>query len=152
MWRAAVYEMILGIGTDLIDARRIEAALARHGERFLARIFDPVEIAAAAARPALYVATLAKRFAAKEAGAKALGTGFRQGVGWRDLVVRTRPPGLPCLVLGGGAAARLARMLPPGHVPDIHLSMSDDAPYAVAFVVISARGPDSPLPEAACRA
>lgn len=130
--------MILGLGTDLVDMRRLEAALDRHGERMLRRIFTPAEIAAAAARPALRIPTLAKRYAAKEAGAKALGTGFRQGVAWRDLGVETRPPGLPALAMTGGAAARLAALTPPGLVARAHLSMTDEPPFAQAVVVLEA--------------
>jgi holo-[acyl-carrier protein] synthase len=133
--------MILGIGSDLIDITRIEATIARHGDRFLGRIFTEAERAKADRRAAnhrMVVATYAKRFAAKEACAKALGTGIRRGVFWRDMGVVNLPSGRPTLELTGGAAARLAQMVPPGHAARIDLSITDDWPLAQAFVVISA--------------
>ncbi len=133
--------MIIGIGSDLIDIRRIEKVLARHGERFLDRIFTESERAKAdrrAANPKLVVATYAKRFAAKEACSKALGTGIRQGVWWRDMGVVNQPGGRPTIQLTGGAKVRLAILTPPGHEARIDLTMTDDWPLAQAFVIISA--------------
>lgn len=133
--------MILGIGSDLIDIRRIEKTIARHGERFLSRIYTPSERARAERRAMshkMVVATYAKRFAAKEACAKALGTGIRRGVFWRDMGVVNLPGGRPTLELTGGAEARLTAMTPPGHEARIDLSITDDWPLAQAFVVISA--------------
>ena len=138
--------MILGIGNDLTNISRIEATLARFGERFLARIFTPVERAKAERRKAVaqvYAATLAKRFAAKEACSKALGTGFRRGIFWRDIGVVNAPSGQPTILLTGGAAERLAAMTPAGHIAKIHLTMTDDYPWAEAMVIIEA------LPETA---
>ncbi len=130
--------MILGIGTDIIDIRRVERVLARHGERFLKKVFTEEERAYAQRRPRLLAATLAKRFAAKEACAKALGTGLGQGVRWKDIgVVRSRM-GPPELQLAGGAAERLRKLTPQGLVPQVHVSLTDDHPQALAFVVISA--------------
>ncbi len=131
--------MILGLGADLCDIRRIEAVLARHGERFLRRVFTEAERGRAARRaPALAAATYAKRFAAKEACAKALGTGFRRGVFMADLGVVNLPSGQPSLILTGGAAARLAALTPPGRQAAIALTMTDEYPYAFAQVIISA--------------
>ncbi len=133
--------MILGLGSDLVDIRRIEKTLERFGERFLARIFTADERRRAerrAANPRVRAATYAKRFAAKEACAKALGTGFRRGVFWRDLGVVNLPSGQPTLRLAGGAAAQLARLLPAGTRARIDLTMTDDYPLAQAVVVISA--------------
>ncbi|EJW11520.1 Holo-[acyl-carrier protein] synthase [Rhodovulum sp. PH10] len=129
--------MIIGIGTDLCDIRRIEKTLARHGERFVQRVFTPTE-QKLAERRRNRAATYAKRFAAKEACAKALGTGFRQGVFFRDLGVVNLPSGKPTLTLTGGAAVRLAALTPPGHVAKIDLALTDDWPLAQAFVIISA--------------
>lgn len=129
--------MIIGIGSDLIDIRRIEKTLARHPERFIARIFTDVEQAKSERRQAR-AASYAKRFAAKEACAKALGTGMAQGVFWRDMGVVNLPSGAPTMELSGGAAVRLAGLLPPGHVAAIHLTITDDYPLAQAFVVIEA--------------
>ena len=129
--------MILGIGNDIIDIRRIEKTLARHPERFIARIFTDVEQAKSERRQAR-AASYAKRFAAKEACAKALGTGMAQGVFWRDMGVVNLPSGAPTMELSGGAAVRLAGLLPPGHVAAIHLTITDDYPLAQAFVVIEA--------------
>ncbi|MDP8916364.1 MAG: holo-ACP synthase [Pseudomonadota bacterium] len=129
--------MILGIGSDLTDIRRIERTLNRHGERFTRRVFTETERARAERKPHA-AATYAKRFAAKEACAKALGTGMRGGVFWRDMGVVNARSGQPTLALTGGAAARLAALTPPGAQARIHLSITDDHPYAQAFVVIEA--------------
>lgn len=130
--------MIIGIGNDLIDIRRIEKTLERHGERFVKRIFTDVE-QAKSDRRRLRAASYAKRFAAKEACAKALGTGFSQGVFWRDMGVVNLPGGKPTLALTGGAQARLEKILPPGHEADIHLTITDEFPLAQAIVIIYAR-------------
>lgn len=130
--------MILGIGSDLCDIRRIEQSLVRHGERFTHRLFTEVERARAEGR-AHRAATYGKRFAAKEACAKALGTGIRRGVFWKDMGVVNLPSGRPTLELTGGALARLSEMTPAGHAAVIHLSITDDFPWAQAFVVIEAR-------------
>lgn len=129
--------MILGIGSDLIDIRRIQRSIERHGERFLARVYTDVERARADGRGARF-ASYAKRFAAKEACAKALGTGLSRGVFWRDMGVVNLPSGQPTLVLTGGAARRLAEMVPEGYEPHIHLSMTDEGPLTAAYVIISA--------------
>jgi holo-[acyl-carrier protein] synthase len=129
--------MILGIGSDLIDIRRVEKTLERHGERFVARIFTEVERARSERRKQR-AASYAKRFAAKEACAKALGTGMARGVFWRDMGVVNLPGGKPTMHLTGGAAERLERMLPGGHRAVIHLTITDDFPLAQAFVVIEA--------------
>ncbi len=131
--------MILGLGSDICDIRRIEAVIARHGERFLARVFTPTERAKAARRTErVRAGTFAKRFAAKEAAAKALGTGFRDGVFFSDLGVVNLPSGQPTLRLSGGAADRLAAITPPGMAPVVSLTMTDEYPYAYAQVIISA--------------
>jgi holo-[acyl-carrier protein] synthase len=129
--------MIIGIGNDITDIRRIEKVIERHGERFLSRIFTDVE-RARAERRAKSVETYAKRFAAKEACSKALGTGMRSGVWWRDMGVVNLPSGRPTMKLTGGAAARLAKLLPPGYEADIHVSITDEYPLAQALVIISA--------------
>lgn len=129
--------MIIGIGNDLADIRRIEKSLARFGERFLKRVFTETEIAKAMKR-ADPAATLAKRFAAKEACSKALGTGFRKGVYWRDLGVVNLQSGQPTLKLTGGALARLENLTPKGHKAVIHLTMTDEPPLASAQVIIEA--------------
>ena len=132
--------MILAIGADLCSIERIDQSLARFGERFERRVFTQTERARAAARPFTRAGTLAKRFAAKEACAKALGTGLnRQGVFFTDIEVINAPAGTPTLHLTGGAAARLAAMTPDGHDAIIHLTLTDDPPWAQAFVVIEAR-------------
>jgi holo-[acyl-carrier protein] synthase len=133
--------VILGIGSDLSDIRRIQASLDRFGDRFRNRCFTEIERRRSEAKPDA-AASYAKRFAAKEACAKALGTGLRRGVFWRDMGVVNLRSGQPTLALTGGAAARLAEMTPAGHRTVIHLSMTDDHPYAQAFVIIEA------LPEA----
>ena len=130
--------MIIGIGSDLIDVRRIGKVIERHGDRFLDRIFTTSE-RARAERRAKSVETYAKRFAAKEACSKALGTGFRAGVFWRDLGVVNLPSGKPTLVLTGNAAKRLAAITPPGMRAQIDLSLTDDHPQAQAIVIISAQ-------------
>ena len=137
--------MILGIGSDICDIRRIEGVMARYGERFLERVFTAAERARAARRgPSLQAPTYARRFAAKEAAAKALGTGFRRGVFMSDLGVINKPGGQPTLAVTGGAAARLAEITPKGMRAEIALSLSDDYPYAFAIVLISAV-PEQPL-------
>jgi len=131
--------MILGLGTDIVDIRRIERVMERHGARFLQRVFTEVERAKAERRTErIRAGTYAKRFAAKEAASKALGTGFAQGVFMRDLGVVNLRSGKPTLQLTGGAAERLAKLTPPGHVAQIDLSMTDEYPYAQAIVIISA--------------
>jgi holo-[acyl-carrier protein] synthase len=131
--------MIIGIGSDILDIRRIERTIERHGERFLERIFTPAERAKAEKRTErIRAATYAKRFAAKEAASKALGTGFRAGVFWRDLGVVNLPSGQPTLRLTGGAAERLKAITPAGHGAVIALTMTDEFPYAQAMVVITA--------------
>ena len=129
--------MILGIGSDLTDVRRIEKVIARHGERFIARIFTEKE-RARAERKKNRVETYAKRFAAKEACAKALGTGMRGGVWWRDMGVVNLPSGRPTMQLTGGALKRLQAMTPQGYEAKIDLTISDEGPMAQALVVISA--------------
>jgi len=133
--------MIIGIGSDLIDIRRIAKVIERHGERFLDRIFTEAERAKAERRAKsekMVVATYAKRFAAKEACSKALGTGIRRGVWWRDMGVINLPGGRPTMELTGGARERLAVLTPEGHEARIDLSITDDWPLAQAFIVISA--------------
>ena len=130
--------MIIGVGSDLIDIRRIEQAVARFGDRFLDRIFTEAERRRCERRGPTRVASYARRFAAKEAAAKALGTGFRRGVFWRDLGVVNLPSGKPTLVLTGGAAARLAELTPAGMRAQIDLTITDDFPQAQAIVIISA--------------
>jgi holo-[acyl-carrier protein] synthase len=129
--------MILGLGSDLIDIRRIEATMARHGERFLGRIYTDVE-RAKSDRRAQRAASYAKRFAAKEACSKALGTGLRKGVFWRDMGVVNLPGGKPSMKLTGGALKRLQEMTPPGYEAVIDLTITDDFPLAQAIVIISA--------------
>ncbi|MBE0693749.1 MAG: holo-ACP synthase [Aquamicrobium sp.] len=130
--------MIVGIGSDLIDIRRVEKTLERHAERFIARVFTEIEREKSERRKER-AASYAKRFAAKEACAKALGTGIARGVYWRDMGVVNLPGGKPTMRLTGGAAARLAEILPPGCEALVHLSITDDYPLAQAFVVIEAR-------------
>jgi holo-[acyl-carrier protein] synthase len=129
--------MILGIGSDVVDVRRIERAIARHGDRFLLRIFTEAE-RAKADRRARRFETYAKRFAAKEACAKALGTGFRAGVFWRDMGVVNLPSGRPTMKLTGGALKRLQAITPSGCQPQIDVTITDEGPMAQALVVISA--------------
>jgi holo-[acyl-carrier protein] synthase len=130
--------MILGIGNDLCDIRRVEETLERFGERFIARCFTDVE-RARSERRAGRAASYAKRFAAKEACAKALGTGLRDGVFWRDMGVVNLPSGKPTMRLTGGAARRLAEITPPGCEAVIHLTITDEPPLAQAIVIIEAR-------------
>ena len=130
--------MIVGIGSDLCDIERIEKTLARYGERFIDRCFTETE-QRRSDRRATRAASYAKRFAAKEACAKALGTGLRRGVFWRDMGVVNLPSGQPTMKLTGGAAARLRAILPPGTEPVIHLTITDEGAFAQAFVVIEAR-------------
>lgn len=130
--------MILGVGVDLIDIRRIEGTLARFGERFTKRCFTEIERARSDSR-AERAASYAKRYAAKEAMAKALGTGLARGVAWRDLGVVNLPGGRPTMALSGGAAARLDALTPPGHTVDVHVSITDEYPLAQAFVILYAR-------------
>ncbi|MGM4891426.1 holo-ACP synthase [Tardiphaga sp. 839_C3_N1_4] len=133
--------MIIGIGSDLIDITRVAKVIERHGDRFLDRIFTEAERARAQRRAKserMVVATYAKRFAAKEAMSKALGTGIRQGVWWRDMGVVNLPGGKPSMKLTGGALVRLQALIPPGLDAQIDLSITDDWPLAQAFVIISA--------------
>jgi holo-[acyl-carrier protein] synthase len=131
--------MIIGLGSDIIEIGRIEKTLSRYGERFLARVFTDVE-REKSERRALRAASYAKRYAAKEACSKALGTGFRQGVYWRDIGVVNQPTGQPGLRLTGGAARRLADITPPGMVAKIDVSLTDDEDLAQAIVIITAVG------------
>ncbi len=130
--------MIIGIGNDLIDIRRVEKTLARHDARFTKRVFTEIEQAKSNKRHNR-AASYAKRFAAKEACAKALGTGLSRGVFWRDMGVVNLPGGKPTMALTGGAAKRLAEITPDGHVADIHLTITDEIPLAQAIVIIYAR-------------
>jgi len=131
--------MIIGLGSDLCNIERIANSLDRYGERFLQRVFTVAEQAKAARRPHTRAGTLAKRFAAKEAFSKAVGTGFKAGVFMKDIGVVNAPSGAPTLHLTGGAAARLAAITPAGHTAVVHLTLTDDHPWAQAFVVIEAR-------------
>lgn len=130
--------MIVGMGSDTIDIRRIERTIERYGERFIGRIFTDVEQRKSDRRMAR-AASYAKRFAAKEACSKALGTGFRKSVFWRDMGVVNEPSGKPTMKLTGGARARLEALMPQGHVAHIHVTLTDDFPYAQAIVIIEAR-------------
>ncbi|HVT54638.1 MAG TPA: holo-ACP synthase [Xanthobacteraceae bacterium] len=129
--------MILGIGNDIIDARRVGKVIERHGERFLTRVFTETERAKAERRKNR-IETYAKRFAAKEACSKALGTGIRSGVWWRDMGVVNLPSGRPTMQLTGGALKRLESITPPDHTAQIDLTITDDGPMAQAIVIISA--------------
>ena len=137
--------MIIGIGSDLCNIDRIQNSLDRFGERFLNRVFTDVERAKAEKRPFTRAGTYAKRFAAKEAYSKAVGTGFKRGVYMKDIGVANLPSGAPTLVLTGGAKERLDALTPPGHAARIHLTMTDDHPFAMAVVVIEAM-PQEPGP------
>ena len=137
--------MILGIGTDLCNIERVEATLARFGDRFRDRVFTAREQRKAESRPRAVAATYAKRWAAKEACSKALGTGLRMGIAWKDMAVTNLRTGQPVMQVTGWAAERLAAMTPPGHEAVIHVTLTDDHPWASAFVVIEAR----PLPASA---
>ncbi|GGA46193.1 holo-ACP synthase [Sphingomonas psychrolutea] len=128
--------MIIGLGSDLCNIERIQASLDRFGARFENRVFTDVERAKAERRPFTKAGTLAKRFAAKEAYSKAVGTGFKRGVFMKDIGVVNAPSGAPTLALSGGAKARLDALTPDGHVARVHLTMTDDHPWAQAFVVI----------------
>jgi holo-[acyl-carrier protein] synthase len=127
--------MIIGLGSDLIDIRRVEKTLERHGERFIVRVFTEIE-RQRSERRRMRAASYAKRFAAKEACAKALGTGIARGVYWRDMGVVNLPSGKPTMALENGARQRLEALTPPGHEAAIHLTITDDYPLAQAFVVI----------------
>ncbi|MEO5705410.1 MAG: holo-ACP synthase [Alteraurantiacibacter sp.] len=130
--------MIIGLGSDLCNIERIQNSLDRYGERFTNRVFTDVENAKAARRPHTRAGTYAKRFAAKEAFSKAVGTGFKRGVFMKDIGVVNAPSGAPTLHLTGGAAAALEAMIPAGHEAKIHLTLTDDHPWAQAFVIIEA--------------
>ena len=130
--------MIVGLGSDLCNIERIAASVERFGERFENRVFTEVELGKARRRPHTRAATLAKRFAAKEAFSKAVGTGFRRGVFMKDIGVVNAPSGAPTLALAGGAQAALDRLIPDGHEARVHLTLTDDDPWAQAFVVIEA--------------
>lgn len=131
--------MIIGLGSDLCNVERIAASLDRFGAKFENRVFTEVERAKAARRPFTKAGTLAKRFAAKEAFSKAVGTGFKRGVFMKDIGVVNLPTGQPTIVATGGAKARLDALTPAGHVLHIHLTMTDDHPWAQAFVILEAR-------------
>jgi holo-[acyl-carrier protein] synthase len=135
--------LIVGIGSDLCSIERIQASLDRFGQRFLERVFTAEEQARAARRPFTAAGTLAKRFAAKEAFSKAVGTGFKRGVFMKDIGVTNLPGGAPALRLTGGARQRLDALTPAGHAIRTHLTMTDDHPWAQAFVILEA----VPLPE-----
>ena len=130
--------MIIGLGSDLIDIRRVEKTLQRFGDRFVQRVFTDIERAKSDRRKER-AASYAKRFAAKEACSKALGTGMSQGVFWRDMGVVNLPGGKPTMQLTNGAKRRVSAMMPEGHEPLIHLTITDDYPLAQAFVIIEAR-------------
>ncbi len=130
--------MIIGLGSDLCDIRRVEQTLEKYGDRFVERCFTPIE-RQKSERRANRAASYAKRFAAKEACAKALGTGLSAGVFWRDMGVVNLPSGQPTLSLTGGAARRLASLTPPGHEAVVHLTLTDEHPLAQAYVLIEAR-------------
>ncbi|RED17463.1 holo-ACP synthase [Parasphingopyxis lamellibrachiae] len=131
--------MIIGIGSDLCNIERIRNSLDRFGERFEQRVFTEIERTKAKRRPFTIAGTYAKRFAAKEAFSKAVGTGFRQGVFMRDIGVVNAKSGAPTLKLEGGAKKRLDALTPPGHRLEVHLTMTDDHPWAQAFVILYAR-------------
>lgn len=131
--------MILGIGTDLANIDRIAATLERFGDRFRDRVFTPAEQRKAEGRPRAVAATYAKRWAAKEACSKALGTGLRMGIAWKDMAVSNLRSGQPVMHVTGWAAERLRAMTPAGHEAVIHVTLTDDHPWAQAFVVIEAR-------------
>ena len=130
--------MIIGLGSDLCNIERIANSLERYGERFENRVFTDIERAKARRRPYTIAGTYAKRFAAKEAFSKAVGTGFKRGVYMKDIGVVNAPSGAPTLALTGGAATRLEEMIPAGHEAHIHLTLTDDHPWAQAFVIIEA--------------
>lgn len=130
--------MIIGMGSDLCNIERIANSLERYGERFTQRVFTEIENAKAARRPHTQAGTYAKRFAAKEAYSKAVGTGFKRGVFMKDIGVVNAPSGAPTLHLTGGAAARLEELTPEGHSVTVHLTLTDDHPWAQAFVILEA--------------
>jgi holo-[acyl-carrier protein] synthase len=130
--------MIIGLGSDLCNIERIQRSLDRFGERFIERVFTDVERAKAERRPFTRAGTYAKRFAAKEAFSKAVGTGFKRGVFMKDIGVVNLPGGQPALALSGGAKERLDAITPPGHAAQVHLTMTDDHPFAMAVVIIEA--------------
>jgi holo-[acyl-carrier protein] synthase len=130
--------LIIGLGSDLCNIERIQSSLDRFGARFETRVFTDTEQAKANKRPFTKAGTLAKRFAAKEAFSKAVGTGFRRGVFMKDIGVINAPSGAPTLALTGGAATRLADLTPPGYGVRIHLTLTDDHPWAQAFVILEA--------------
>ena len=130
--------MIIGLGSDLCNIERIQNSLDRYGERFENRVFTETERAKARKRPFTIAGTYAKRFAAKEAFSKAVGTGFRRGVYMKDIGVTNLPSGAPTLSLSNGAAKALAQITPEGHVAHVHLTLTDDHPWAQAFVIIEA--------------
>ena len=130
--------MIIGLGSDLCNIERIQQSIDRFGARFEQRVFTEAERAKANRRPFTKAGTLAKRFAAKEAFSKAVGTGFKAGVFMKDIGVVNAPSGAPTLALTGGALARLQAMVPAGHKPIVHLTLTDDHPWAQAFVIIEA--------------
>lgn len=138
--------MILGIGSDLCNIDRIAGTLDRFGDRFVRRVFTDREQRKAESRPRAVAATYAKRWAAKEACSKALGTGLRMGISWKDMAVSNLSTGQPVMHLTGWAADRLAQMTPPGHQAIIHVTLTDDHPWAQAFVVIEARPIDAAYP------
>jgi len=142
--------MIIGLGSDITDVRRVAKVIERHGDRFLARVFTETERARADRRKNR-VETYAKRFAAKEACAKALGTGIRSGVWWRDMEVVNLPSGQPTMLLTGGALKRLQSLTPKGHEARIDLTIADEGPMALAFVVISAVAAKKPRNRAAAQ-
>jgi len=131
--------MIIGLGSDLCSIERIQNSLERYGERFEYRVFTEIERAKARRRPFTIAGTYAKRFAAKEAFSKAVGTGFKRGVYMKDIGVVNAPSGAPTLALAGGAAKRLAELTPDGHEAFIHLTLTDDHPWAQAFVIIESQ-------------
>jgi holo-[acyl-carrier protein] synthase len=131
--------MIVGIGSDLCNIERIQKSLDRFGDRFLNRVFTDTERAKAASRPYTRAGTLAKRFAAKEAFSKAVGTGFKRGVFMKDIGVVNAPSGAPTIVATAGAKARLDALAPEGHAIDIYLTLTDEHPWALAFVILTAR-------------
>ena len=138
--------MIIGLGSDLCNIERIQSSLDRFGDRFVDRCFTAIERAKAEKRTLTRAATYAKRFAAKEAFAKAVGTGFSRGVFLKDIGVVNLPSGAPTLALAGGAKARLDALTPSGHAVDIHVTLTDDHPWAQAFVILYARRIDTQEP------
>jgi holo-[acyl-carrier protein] synthase len=131
--------VIIGLGSDLCNIERIQASLDRFGDKFVMRVFTDIERAKAEKRVMTRAGTYAKRFAAKEAFSKAIGTGFNQGVFMKDIGVVNLPSGAPTLALTGGAKAKLDAITPPGHAVDIHVTLTDDHPWAQAFVILYAR-------------